>query len=220
MKAIKLTSKLVFKKNQAYILICLICLLLPQMAFSQDIIGEWKCPDGMYQYWGYKAGKAHITFKKDNTFVLKVKGRNMRMGLAGRQRRMNVKVKGFYTEKKDSMYFYVNQKDIKCNITPGKEDPVMSPERPGYYYPPYVTNEMKRKYEDYEYYEEKIKPRTTWDGREVYYNSELRICDFQRIAIINQMLDFFECKRYSFEKISQDSLRLGKKFVITRPEGK
>ena len=34
------------------------------------------------------------------------------------------------------------------------------------------------------------------------------------------MLDFFECKIYSFEKISQNSLRLGKKFVITRPKGK
>ena len=208
------------RRSKFFIMASLLWLLFSQLSFSQDIIGEWECPEGMYQYWGYKAGKAHITFKKDNTFVLKVKGRNMRIGLAGRQRRMNVKVKGFYTEKKDSMYFYVNQKDIKCNITPGKEDPVMSPERPSYYYPPYVTNEMKRKYEDYEYYEKNIKPRTTWDGREVYYNSELRLCEYQRIAIINQMLDFFECKRYSFEKISQDSLRLGKKFVITRPEGK
>ena len=219
MKAIKLTSKLVFKKNQAYILICLICLLLPQMAFSQDIIGEWECPDGMYQYWGYKTGKAHITFKKDNTFVLKIKGRNM-IRAGGKHRRLSVKVKGLYTEKKDSMYFYVNQKDIKCYITPGKEDPVMSPQQPGNHYPPYMTNKMKRKIENYDYYQKHIRPRITWDSREGHYDSELRICNFQRIAVINQMLDFFECKRYSFEKISQDSLRLGKKFVITRPEGK
>ena len=204
------------RKTIFIITIGLICLLLPQASFSQDIYGEWKCPDEMYQYWGYKTGKAHITLKKDNTFVLKIKGRNM-IRAGGKHRRLSVKVKGLYTEKKDSMYFYVNQKDIKCNITPGKEDPVMSAERPSYYYPPYVTNEMKRKYEDYEYYEKNIKPRTTWDDREVYYNSELRLCEYQRIAIINQMLDFFECKRYSFKKISQDSLRLGKKFVITRP---
>ena len=205
------------RKTIFIITIGLICLLLPQASFSQDIRGEWKCPDEMYQYWGYKAGKANITFNKDNTFVLKVKGRNMRIGLAGKHRRLSVKVKGYYTEKKDSMYFYVNPKNIKCNITSGKEDPVMSPQLSSNYYPPYVTNEMKRKIEDYDYYEKNIKSRITWDSREDRYDSELRICEIQRIAVINQMLDFFECKRYSFTKISQDSLRIGKKFVITRP---
>ena len=74
--------------NKACIMIGLICLLIPQESFSQDILGKWECPEGMYQYWGYKTGKANITFNKDNTFVLKVKARNMRIGLAGRQRRM------------------------------------------------------------------------------------------------------------------------------------
>ena len=105
------------RKTIFIITIGLICLLLPQASFSQDIYGEWECPDGMYQYWGYKTGKAHITLKKDNTFVLKIKGRNM-IRAGGKHRRLSVKVKGLYTEKKDSMYFYENQKDKKCNITP------------------------------------------------------------------------------------------------------
>ena len=197
---------------------CLVCLLLPVESFSQDICGEWKCPDGMYQYWGYKVGKANITFKKNNTFTLKVKGRNMRVG--GKRRRMSVKVKGFYTAKKDSMYFYVNLKNIKCHVTSGEEDPVMSPQLSDNHYPAYVTNSEKRKYEDYEHYEKNIKPRTTWDGREVRYNSGLRVSEFQRVAIINQMLDFFECKRYSFKEINQDSLRIGKEFIVTRSESK
>lgn len=213
-----MTRKTFFNFNKVYIIISLICLFfLPQESFSQDIYGKWDCPEGMFQYWGYNTGKAHITFKKDNTFILKVKGENMRIGLQSRLKSMNAKVKGLYTEKKDSIYFYVIPKDIKCNIIPGKEAPMMSPELPNYRYPHYVLNEVKRKYENYDYYEKNIKTRATWDFREVYYNSEISICDFQRIAIINQMLDFFECKRYSFKKISQDSLRLGKKFVITRP---
>ena len=48
------------------------------------------------------------------------------------------------------------------------------------------------------------------------YDSEQRVCEFPKIVVTNQMLDFFELKRYSFKEISQDSLRLGKKFIITR----
>ena len=185
------------RKTIFIITIGLICLLLPQASFSQDIRGEWKCPDEMYQYWGYKVGKGELMFKKNNTFILKLKGRHMRVGgmggIAGKRQRMNVKVKGLYTAKNDSIYFYVNPDDIKCHVVGGREDPAMSPN-----YDP--SNQ-----------------RTTWNGSEVRYDSELRICEFQRISIINQMLDFFECKRYSFTKISQDSLCIGKKFVITRP---
>ncbi len=206
--------------NRIHIIICLICLFLPQMSFSQDICGKWECPDGMYQYWGYEVGKAHITFKKNNTFVLKVKGRNMMGNKFWPHRSMSVKAKGLYTAKNDSIYFYIRQEDINCHVTANKENPIMSPERENRYNSVHLPAIVHRKEDNYEYYEKNIKPRTTWDGREVHYDSELRICDFQRIAVINQMLDFFECKRYSFEKISQDSLRLGKKFVITRPEGK
>lgn len=199
--------------NKACIIISLICLLFPQESFSQDILGKWKCPDEMYQYWGYKAGKAHITFKKDNIFILKVKGRDMMGHKFWPHRRFDVKVKGFYMEKNDSMYFYVEPQNIKCHVLGGKEDPVMSPERDNYRNPTRFPAIARRKIDDYEYYQEQ---NWLWDGRQVMYDSELRVCEFQRIAMINQMLDFFELKRYSFKEISQDSLRLGKKFIITR----
>lgn len=209
--------KLVFKINKVRITICLICLFLPQMSFSQDICGKWECPDEMYQYWGYKAGKAHITFKNNNTFVLKVKGRSMMGSKFWPHRGMSIKAKGLYTAKNDSIYFYIRQEDIKCHVTAGKEDPAMSPKHNNRFNPVYSPAIVHRKEDNYDYYEKNIKSRTTWDGREVYYDSEVRMCDFQRIAMINQMLDFFELKKYSFKRISQDSLRLGKKFVITRP---
>ena len=153
---------------------------------------------------------------KDNTFILKVKGKYM-IRFGGKLRRISVKVKGLYTETKDSMYFYVSPKNIKCDITPGKEDPRMYPQLPSNRYPSYMPKDVKRKIEDYDYYEKHIKSKITWDSREGHYDSELQVCDFQRIAIINQMLDFFECKKYSFKKIGQDSLRIVKKFVVTRP---
>ncbi len=199
--------------NKACIIISLICLLFPQESFSQDILGKWKCPNEMYQYWGYNAGKAHITFKKDNIFILKVKGRDMMGHKFWPHRRFDVKVKGFYMEKNDSMYFYVEPQNIKCHVIGGKEDPVMSPERDNYRNPTRFPTIAKRKIDDYDYYQEQ---NWLWDGRQVMYDSEQRVCEFQRIAMINQMLDFFELKRYSFKEISQDSLRLGKKFIITR----
>ena len=181
------------RKTIFIITIGLICLLLPQASFSQDIRGEWKCPDEMYQYWGYKVGKGKLSFNENNTFALELYGRNMLGHKFWPHRRMDLNVKGLYTAKNDSIYFYVNPDDIKCHVVGGREDPAMSPN--------YDSSNQ----------------RTTWNGSEVRYDSELRICEFQRISIINQMLDFFECKRYSFTKISQDSLCIGKKFVITRP---
>jgi len=204
------------KKNFLTITVSLICLLFPQESFSQDILGKWECPEGMYQYWGYKTGKAHITFKKDNIFILKIKGRRTRQKGTTAPRPMSVKVKGFYMVKNDSMYFYVTPKHIKCNVTAGKEDPALSPAQLDRQYPSHWSTSMKRKYEDYDFYTENIRSEFTWDSRELFYDSELLQCEFKRIAVINQMLDFFQLKRYSFKEISQDSLRLGKKFIITR----
>lgn len=185
------------KKTFLTITVSLICLLFPQESFSQDILGKWECPEGMYQYWGYKTGKAHITFKKDNIFILKIKGRRTRQKGTTAPRPMSVKVKGFYMVKNDSMYFYVTPKHIKCSVSAGEEDPALSPTQ-------------------FDFYKKYIRSETTWDSRELFYDSELLQCEFKRISVINQMLDFFQLKRYSFKELSQDSLRLGKEFIITR----
>lgn len=56
--------------SRVCIVASLLCLLFPQVSFSQDVCGKWKCPKEMFQEWGYRSVKGHITFKKDNTFKL------------------------------------------------------------------------------------------------------------------------------------------------------
>ena len=99
----------------------------------------------------YKVGKGKLSFNENNTFALELYGRNMLGHKFWPHRRMDLNVKGLYTAKNDSIYFYVNPDDIKCHVVGGREDPAMSPN-----YDP--SNQ-----------------RTTWNGSEVRYDSELRI---------------------------------------------
>lgn len=160
---------------------------------NNRLSGKWKCSKEMFKEWGFRYAvmRGKVSFKEDNTFKVKVKGRSHMGHKFWRKRTITIKIKGLYSMKNDSLVLIADSANVKCYVDPDIDNPVNTP-----------------RYEMYE----RI---GTWNPLERRYSKELTQCRFHEEAVRKKMIEIWN-KGYMMELPDKNLLKLGKGIILEK----